>query len=264
MKKIRWIAGIIASVLLCDFACIALFERPLLAIKDDSDSVEVRYMGIFYDVVDCLESETVIVSKFSKYACPVSEITQTAPMVQINDTLYIQTGRIQKMAKCGVMDGEITSSLSENEIPSQDNQSNFGTGYGYQYGTDGIIEVLLDGQWHLFASEEVFDKFVLNLSEYRKVTELAPHQEVDVNVLLVFEERLYAKSNLMIDVNIPDEEPAGMIMYIVDEQYIPKLDKETNSEEYLGALVYPQADGKSLLVNANGVYCLFELLEQNK
>lgn len=40
------------------------------------------------------------------------------------------------------MDGEITSEVDGSEKPTKDNQSNFGTGYGYQYGSqEGIIEI---------------------------------------------------------------------------------------------------------------------------
>ena len=34
------------------------------------------------------------------------------------------------------MDGEITSTVDGTEIPTEDNQSNFGSGFGYQYGAD--------------------------------------------------------------------------------------------------------------------------------
>ena len=37
-----------------------------------------------------------------------------------------------------------------------DNQSNFGTGYGYQYGeTEGTIEIYMDDMWRIFATKEV-------------------------------------------------------------------------------------------------------------
>ena len=35
--------------------------------------------------------------------------------------------------RCGNMDGEITSTVDGTEIPTEDNQSNFGSGFGYQY-----------------------------------------------------------------------------------------------------------------------------------
>ncbi|MEI3102618.1 MAG: hypothetical protein V8T45_13245 [Oscillospiraceae bacterium] len=48
------------------------------------------------------------------------------------------------------MDGEITSSVDGSETPTADNQFNFGTGFGYQYGTDDTIELLIDGKWIVF------------------------------------------------------------------------------------------------------------------
>ena len=35
------------------------------------------------------------------------------------------------------------------DAPTEDDQSNFGTGYGYQFG-DGTVEVLIDNQWIVF------------------------------------------------------------------------------------------------------------------
>ena len=62
-------------------------------------------------------------------------------------------------ARCGVMDGEITSQVDGNKQPSVDDQSNFGTGYGYQYGaTEGTIELFMNGKWWIFATEEARQK----------------------------------------------------------------------------------------------------------
>ena len=57
------------------------------------------------------------------------------------------------------MDGEITSQVDGNKQPSVDDQSNFGTGYGYQYGaTEGTIELFMNGKWWIFATEEARQK----------------------------------------------------------------------------------------------------------
>lgn len=54
--------------------------------------------------------------------------------------------------RCGNMDGEITSTVDGSQIPMEDNQSNFGSGFGYQYGAeDGIIEIYMNEKW--FVSE---------------------------------------------------------------------------------------------------------------
>jgi hypothetical protein len=79
----------------------------------------------------------------------------TLDIVMFNDKLYYDTGSIDEFGgSCGVMDGNITSKCDYNEIPTENNQSNFGTGYGIQYGrVESEIEVCIDGDWHVFTSD---------------------------------------------------------------------------------------------------------------
>ncbi len=81
----------------------------------------------------------------------ISENKKPAPMIMVDGKLYQATDKESTALRCGIMDGEITSSVSENEIPSKDNQSNFGIGYGYQYGASETIEICIDGKWYIFA-----------------------------------------------------------------------------------------------------------------
>ena len=77
------------------------------------------------------------------------------PMVMAGGRLYYDTGRESEAeGRCGVMDGTITSSVDSWDIPSQENQSNFGTGYGYQFGPDDTLEVLIQGKWMVFEARE--------------------------------------------------------------------------------------------------------------
>lgn len=79
---------------------------------------------------------------------------ETARMVMVEGELYVDTGRESDITgRCGVMDGDITSSVERSEIPSQDNQSNFGDGYGYQRVDETGIDVNMDGQWIRFEKE---------------------------------------------------------------------------------------------------------------
>lgn len=79
------------------------------------------------------------------------------PMVMVNGELYLDTGHESTAeARCGMMDGKITSEVDGSEKPTEDNQSNFGTGYGYQYGSqEGIIEIYMNDKWMVFATEKV-------------------------------------------------------------------------------------------------------------
>lgn len=98
------------------------------------------------------------VTKFiSAHNSDSSEEWDAIPMVMVNGELYLDTGKESTvMARCGMMDGEITSQVDGSKAPTIDNQSNFGTGYGYQYGPiEGTIEIKMNGKWWIFATEEV-------------------------------------------------------------------------------------------------------------
>lgn len=82
------------------------------------------------------------------------------PMVMVDGKLYLDTGIESSVeARCGVMDGEITSSVDGTKKPTKDGESNFGTGYGYQYGPqEGTIEIFMNEKWWVFATEAVRQK----------------------------------------------------------------------------------------------------------
>ena len=84
------------------------------------------------------------------------------PMVMADGAMYYDTGRESTVTgRCGVMDGEITSAVERTEVPSENNQSNFGAGYGYQGGPEeGTLEVCRDGKWLVFERQYVDDNRV--------------------------------------------------------------------------------------------------------
>ena len=119
------------------------------------DVIEIEYSG------EILETYPARIADV--YGIKVIKETETwdlIPMVMVNGTLYLDTGHESKIeARCGVMDGEITSRVDGNKQPSVDDQSNFGTGYGYQYGaTEETIELFMNGKWWIFATEEARQK----------------------------------------------------------------------------------------------------------
>ncbi|MBQ3089625.1 MAG: hypothetical protein IJD21_03575 [Oscillospiraceae bacterium] len=74
-------------------------------------------------------------------------------MAEIDGLLYYDTGRTRdQILRCGLMDGEITSSVPGWETPTEEGQSNFGSGYGYQWGAgQEEVDLLINGHWHIFS-----------------------------------------------------------------------------------------------------------------
>ena len=73
------------------------------------------------------------------------------PMVMVDGKLYYDTGNESAIdGRCGNMDGEIISTVDGSETPTENDQSNFGTGFGYQYGTEDTIEIFINEKWIVF------------------------------------------------------------------------------------------------------------------
>lgn len=86
---------------------------------------------------------------------PKTNMQDRIPMVMVDGKLYYDTGKESTLsARCGTMDGEITTTVDTAQIPAQDNQSNFGTGYGYQYTGENMIELFINNKWIVFEYRE--------------------------------------------------------------------------------------------------------------
>ena len=102
-------------------------------------------------------TEDEIGSQSTDDAAALPDTTEQKPvadapmMVMVDNTLYQSTGEVSTVdGRCGNMDGEITSQTANGtDAPTENGQSNFGTGYGYQR-IDDHIEVLIDNQWIVF------------------------------------------------------------------------------------------------------------------
>lgn len=85
----------------------------------------------------------------------VNPTREDVRMVMIEGKLYYDTGSDSDItARCGVMDGQITSTVQSGEIPSENNQSNFGTEYGFQFVDENNVDVLINGHWVRFKVAE--------------------------------------------------------------------------------------------------------------
>ena len=115
------------------------------------DVIEIEYSG---EILETYPAR--IVDVYGIKVIKEAETWDLIPMVMVNGTLYLDTGHESTIeARCGMMDGEITSQVDGSKQPTVDDQSNFGTGYGYQYGaTEETIELFMNGKWWIFATEE--------------------------------------------------------------------------------------------------------------
>ena len=124
--------------------------------KDSMDYVEQPYQRI-YEPAPTLG---VLLDELLESGEPV--LNDRIPMVMADGAMYYDTGRESTVTgRCGVMDGEITSAVERTEVPSENNQSNFSAGYGYQWGLEeGTLEVCIDGKWMVFKRRYVDDSRV--------------------------------------------------------------------------------------------------------
>lgn len=124
--------------------------------------------------------------------------------VKVSGTIYEDTGYENAMVTCGTMDGEIKTTVSEKEMPVNDDESNFGTGYGYQVWEEGYINIQIDNKWILFKDIELKDddsipKYVAHFTA--KVTQ-ADEDAIMVEATHVDEE-FYFKELLTKPISLP-------------------------------------------------------------
>lgn len=97
-------------------------------------------------------------------------ISDRPGMVMIDGKIYKDSGKVLTPPDVIKQDGQIISSCDN--IPTENDQSNFGTGYGYQYGENNTINVRFDDVWHIFVLNETVNT-ADDFSEERKI-ELDP------------------------------------------------------------------------------------------
>lgn len=76
--------------------------------------------------------------------------------VRLDGRLYYETGPDEEANQNGIsgaMSGEFDSTVDPMQLPEQDNQSNFGVGFGYQRLDDYTIRVLIEETWFRFQQE---------------------------------------------------------------------------------------------------------------
>lgn len=76
------------------------------------------------------------------------------PMVNLDGTLYLDTGIPADEPNTLDYDGQITSQVDGSQRPTEHQQSNFGTGYDYIFVEEDVVILRLNSGWYFFATEE--------------------------------------------------------------------------------------------------------------
>lgn len=85
-------------------------------------------------------------------------------------------------------------------------------------------------------------------------------ENTDVNKLVKFNGVVYGQSNTLIDYAGNLNKSIGKIDYLIEEDYLPQINGETNCKELLNSSVLEFND-KSMILNVNNVALLFNALE---
>lgn len=123
----------------------------VISALEEGDMIGVSYLG---PVAETWPAQIDSAYKIEEITPAVQELFDYPPAVMVDGELYFDTGHVSKEARCGMLDGQISSAVDAAQLPTQDDQSNFGSGYGYQYGREGTIEVNLNGNWYIFEKRE--------------------------------------------------------------------------------------------------------------
>lgn len=85
---------------------------------------------------------------------------------------------------------------------------------------------------------------------------------IDTTKLVKFNDTLYGKSYALIDYAGDMSKSIGKIDFLIEEEYLPIIEGETNCQEFYGANVL-EVNEKSMILNVNNVAVLFEKVERN-
>ena len=126
------------------------------------DKIEIKYNGEILESYPAQLGKVYsikIIGKAEGYQTDLSSQEgqwDLIPMVMINGKLYMDTGNeVTEKDRTASIDGKITSEVDGSEQPKEDNQSNFGTGYEYQFSEhEGLIEIHINDKWFVFATRE--------------------------------------------------------------------------------------------------------------
>ena len=128
------------------------------------------------------------------------EQTVKARAVFVRDRLYISTETESTIeGRCGNMDGEIISSVPEDEMPSKNGESNFGTGYSYQVTGVNTIDVFIGDKIIVFRCFDNEGELWVSRADEKNAVKLSKDHEAWIKLLLAEAEWQPGAANCIFD-----------------------------------------------------------------
>ena len=128
------------------------------------------------------------------------EQTVKARAVFVKDRLYISTETESTIeGRCGNMDGEIISSVPEDEMPSKNGESNFGTGYSYQVTGVNTVDVFIGDKIIVFRCFDNEGELWVSRADEKNAVKLSKDHEARIKLLLAEAEWQPGAANCIFD-----------------------------------------------------------------
>ena len=128
------------------------------------------------------------------------EQTVKARAVFVRDRLYISTETESTIeGRCGNMDGEIISSVPEDEMPSKNGESNFGTGYSYQVTGVNTVDVFIGDKIIVFRCFDNEGELWVSRADEENAVKLSKDHEARIKLILAEAEWQPGAANCIFD-----------------------------------------------------------------
>lgn len=111
------------------------YEPPSGVKIQDASGIEYECLGNHSPSIDDMKS---------------SQRAELRRAIMVDGTLYLDTGYVSSVMRCGNLDGNIEKIIDSSEIPDEDGEANFNA-EGWQRGyEDGTLDVLIDNEFSIF------------------------------------------------------------------------------------------------------------------
>ena len=113
------------------------YEPPAGIKIQDAKGNEYKCLGTLTPSVDALKS---------------SQLAKPRRAIMVDRTLYLDTGYVSSVMRCGNLDGNIEKVIDSSEIPEENGEANF-SAEGWQRGyEEGTLDVLIDNEFCIFGA----------------------------------------------------------------------------------------------------------------